>query len=73
MTEDWLYNDERLFFRSQCLYLLLAEFGRELNKDGTSLHSSRALYECAHDWVSQGHPTTNGILDYYVSNYTNRG
>ena len=70
---NWLHSEERLSFRSQCLYMLLSEFGHGLSKDGTPLHSSRALYECAHDWVSQGHPTVNGITTYYLANYTNRG
>ena len=69
MTEDWLYNDERLMHRSQCLYILLTKFGSALTENGEPLHSTQSMYECAHDWVSQGNPRPDGILEYYENHY----
>ena len=34
----------------------------------TALSPSSA-YECAHDWVSQGHPKPDGIIKYYEAYY----
>jgi len=28
------------------------------------------LFECAHDWVSQGNVNTNGIIKYFEAYYT---
>ena len=32
-------------------------------------YSPQSIYECAHDWVSQGHNTTAGIVKYYELYY----
>ena len=66
MTDDnnWLYTDERLALREQCLKILLHAFP----SDSTS-SNNQALYECAHDWVSQGNRTTAGITAYYRAYY----
>ena len=69
MTEDWLYTDERLAHRTQCLYILLTKFGSELSENGEPAHSTRSMYECAHDWVSQGNPRPDGILEHYENHY----
>jgi hypothetical protein len=37
---------------------------------GCPAQSSESIYACAHDWVSQGHPTTNGILKYFEAYYS---
>jgi len=66
---DWLYTDERTALRSQCLFLLLTEFGPPLNENGEPLHSTQSMYECAHDWVSQGNSKPEGILEYYKNHY----
>ena len=66
---DWLYTKERLALRAQCLSILLHTFGWDLDKDGLPLHSMKDLHNCAHDWVSQGHPTSRGIDQYFISNY----
>ena len=68
-NEDWLYSEDRLGLREQCLSVLLKKYGCELNEDGTPLHSTESIYACAHDWVSQGHPKTDGIVKYYKAYY----
>ena len=55
--------------REMCLSALLREYGSRLNSDGTPICSTQSLYECAHDWVIQGHPVPNGILEYYKNHY----
>ena len=70
---DWLFSEERLALRSKCLGILLRKFGWELGADSLPLHSMGSIQGCAHDWVSQGHPTAEGIVSYFESNYTKRG
>ena len=66
MTTDWLYEEDRLALREKVLTLLLKRFGSD-----TIPNNNKAIYECAHDWVSQGNPTTNGIIAYYKAYYDN--
>jgi len=68
MNEDWRYTDERLKLREQVISILLNRFGGEL-KDGNPKYSSQSIYECAHDWVSQGNQTSFGIVKYYEAYY----
>ena len=69
LEDDWLYSDSRMNLRAQCLKTLLRTFGSHIKEDGTPEHSTESIYACAHDWVSQGHPTTDGILEYYEDYY----
>jgi len=69
MIEDWLYGSARLDLREQSLLLLLKHLGGDLASDGTPLHSTKQLYAAAHDWVSHGNPTTDGILKFYMEHY----
>ena len=69
LTTDWLYNEERLALRERCLSFLLREFGSELSEEGTPLHSTESIYNCAHDWVSQGNATTDGLFEYFEDYY----
>ena len=62
---DWLYSSDRMELREQCLSILLKKFGSVLNEDGSPVCSTESIYACAHDWVSQGHPTPSGIVAYY--------
>ena len=66
---DWIYSPERMELREQCLSTLLRKFGSELNEDGLPKFSSESIFGCAHDWVSQGNPTPEGIIEYYEQNY----
>ena len=69
MESDWLYSEDRLAFREQCLSLLLKRFGSDLSESGKPLNSTESIYNCAHDWVSQGHKISNGIIKYYETYY----
>jgi len=66
---DWRYSEERMEVRTQGLKILLKKFGSELGSDGTPKYSCQSIYECIHDWVSQGNLTTSGIVKYYLAYY----
>ena len=70
MEEDWRYSDKRMKHREQALNLLFTRFGCELNNNGEPLYSNQSIYECAHDWVSQGNMSTFGLVKYYQTYYT---
>jgi hypothetical protein len=70
MTEDWRYSDDRMKLREQALNLLLTRFGGELQENGEPVYSNQSIYECAHDWVSQGNVGTSGLVKYYKAYYT---
>ena len=70
MNEDWRYSDERMKIRTQGLNILLKKFGSEISYDGTPKYSNQSIYECIHDWVSQGNSTTSGISAYYKAYYS---
>ena len=66
---DWRYSDERMEIREQVLKVLLSKFGHQL-EDGVPKYSTQSIYECAHDWVSQGNVNTNGLVKYYEAYYS---
>ena len=70
MITDWRYSKERLNLRNEVLLKLLRRFGAHNNKDGSPMFSQRSIYECAHDWVSGGKFSTEGVIDFYLENYT---
>jgi len=70
MTEDWRYSDDRMKLREQALNLLLTRFGNMLQENGEPVYSNQSIYECAHDWVSQGNVGTSGLVKYYKAYYT---
>jgi len=67
--EDWRYSDDRMKVRESALKILLTRFGHQI-ENGVPKYSSQSIYECAHDWVSQGNNTTFGIVKYYEAYYT---
>ena len=69
VVEDWRYSDFKMDIRSQALSILLKRFGSELNENGESKYSNQSIYECVHDWVSQGNKRTDGIIKYYQAYY----
>ena len=70
MTQlDWRYSEEKLELRELVISCLLQEFGSQLSENGEPVYSNKSIYECAHDWVSQGNSSTLGLLKYYKSNY----
>lgn len=70
MDEDWRYSDDRMKLREEVLKILLSKFGHQL-EGGVPKYSTKSIYECAHDWVSQGNSTPYGIVKYYEVYYSN--
>ena len=69
MTEDWRYSEQKLTLREQALRVLLSKYGGQM--EGTvPKYSSQSIYECAHDWISQGNTSTSGIVKYYKAYYS---
>lgn len=69
MTEDWRYSDQKLALREQALKVLLSKYGGQM--EGTiPKYSTQSIYECAHDWISQGNTSTSGIVSYYKAYYS---
>ena len=66
MVDDWIYAPDRLEFRGKVLNLLLRRFGTQPIPT-----NNKQIYECAHDWVSQGNQTTSGLISYYKAYYDN--
>jgi len=66
--DDWRYSDQKMKIREQALKVLLAKFGAAL-EEGSPKYSNQSIYECAHDWVSQGNMHTAGIVKYYEAYY----
>ena len=69
MDNDWRYSENKLKLRQQSLSILLKKYGSELNPTKESKYKSQSIYECAHDWVSQGNVNCNGIIKYYEAYY----
>ena len=67
---NWLYSDDRMELREQTLSALLRHFGSDLNREGIPVYGTESIYACAHDWVSQGHPSPDGVIEYYLENYS---
>ncbi len=66
--DDWRYSDQKMKVREQALKVLLAKFGGQM--EGTlPKYSTKAIYECANDWVSQGNMHTAGIVKYCEAYY----
>ena len=68
-ASDWRYEPERMALREACLSLLLREFGSDLNENGTPVQPTMNIYDCAHDWVSQGNKYADGIVEYFKKHY----
>ena len=71
-VEDWRYSDFKMQLRRQALSLLIKSFGSELNENGEPKYSNQSIYECVHDWVSQGNKRTDGLVKYYQAYYTDK-
>ena len=70
---DWRYSDKRMKLREEVLGILLRHYGTDLNEDGSPKYSNESIYECAHDWVSQGNEISAGVVSFYKAYYTNYG
>ena len=69
MTEDWRYSEEKLALYKQSLKILLAKYGGQM-EGVIPKYTTQSMYECAHDWVSQGNVSTAGIISYYKAYYS---
>ena len=69
MDNDWRYSEDKLKLRQQSLSILLKKYGSELNLKKESKYRTQSIYECAHDWVSQGNVNCKGIIKYYEAYY----
>ena len=68
MIEDWRYSEQKLNLCESALKVLLTKYGGQL-KDSLPVYTNQSMYECAHDWVSQGNVNTNGIIKYFEAHY----
>ena len=66
--EDWRYSEKKLELREKALNVLLTKYGHQMD-GAVPKYSNQSMYECAHDWVSQGNITTSGIIKYYEAYY----
>ena len=64
-TDDWRYSDERMDVRTQGLNILLKSLDTNCVQMDLPRYSNQSIYECVHDWVSQGNVRTDGIVAYY--------
>ena len=69
MVDDGRYSKEKLKLREQALFILLSRYGTKLDSTRKSKYTEQSIYECAHDWVSQGNVNCNGIAKYYEAYY----
>lgn len=70
MNEDWRYSEDKLKLRGECLHILLNKFSYDdPNKVN---YTTQDIYECAHDWVSQGNKISSGIVAYFQAYYVNK-
>ena len=66
--DDWRYADHKMKVREQALKVLMAKFGHQM-EGARPKYSSQSIYQCAHDWVSQGNKIPDGIVKYYEAYY----
>lgn len=66
--DDWRYSDQKCKVREQALKILLTKFGGPMNGP-VPKYDTKAIYECANDWVSQGNMHTAGIVKYCEAYY----
>ncbi len=69
MNEDWRYSEEKLALREQSLKVLLTKYGGQM-EGVIPKYTTQSMYECSHDWVSQGNVSTAGIISYYKAYYS---
>ena len=68
-NSDWRYTPERMKLRQECLSILMLKYG-DVQIDQAP-YSTQDIYECAHDWVSQGNQISHGIVAYFKAYFIN--
>ena len=66
--DDWRYSDQKMKVRERVLKVLLSKYGHQM-EGVIPKYSNQSIYECAHDWVSQGNMNTAGVVKYYEAYY----
>ena len=49
--------------RAEVIGMLFKKYGGEQIQE--AVYSTEDIYNCAHDWVSHGNQTIEGVLDYF--------
>tara|TARA_B100001059_G_scaffold180091_1_gene180820 strand:+ start:706 stop:924 length:219 start_codon:yes stop_codon:yes gene_type:complete len=62
-------DEDKMKVRQQALFILIDKYGKDLDHSRRSKYTNKSIYECAHDWVSQGNVNCNGITKYYEAYY----
>ena len=68
MIEDCRYSEQKLKLRESALKVILTKYGSQLT-ESLPEYTNQSMYECAHDWVSQGNVNTNSIIKYFEAYY----
>ena len=64
---NWIYSDERMDLRAEVLSILFKKYGGGQIQD--AIYSTEDIYSAAHDWVSHGNPTPDGIVAYFENRF----
>ena len=56
---DWRYENMEL--RQRVLSILLRKYG--------GAHPSKAMYECANEWIEKGNVRSDGVVSYFNAYY----
>ncbi len=67
--DDWRYNDFNTKLRQDVLKALMTKYGHVMEGNQPK-YPAKSIYECAHDWVSQGNKNSHGVTKYFEENYT---
>jgi hypothetical protein len=67
--DDWRYNDFNTKLRQEVLKILMHKYGNQMEGKQPK-YPSKAIYECAHDWVSQGNKTSFGVTKQFEKYYS---
>ena len=65
---DWRYADDMMPVRNKVLMHLIENYGWQ-TVDGVPIYGNKRIYACAHDWISQGNRTLEGLDDFFTNNY----
>ena len=57
---DWRYSNMEL--RQRVLSILLRKYSME--------HPTRAMYECANEWIEKGNVRSDGVVKYFEAYYS---
>ena len=67
----WIYSDERMALRAQVIGDLFKTYGGEQIQNAP--YSTEDIYSAAHDWVSHGNRTAEGVLEYFNTRFIENG